>query len=345
MKRTFRLYNNINSSFFDLIQGDKETQQTKGLGLLLAKSEIALKCFFEIEKIKAKIGKIDFSSIDQVIVNVELVSKTTTKFRADIVIRFYHLNKPISAVIIEAKSANKNISAKSATNQLNNYISENAFEELKEFESDKIFGLTLTKYSSYLEQNNFVSITWSDIISKFFYSKYESDTLLADYFNFLTNIKGTMNFYEREVFSIPTADWSSEAINKYGIYECPNSGSHVIKQKPLFLTFRKSGGGEMEKLYKVEDIIILNFSEEYKAFMEDESYSEATKEKVKGYVEFMQIEKWKHGLPADEKQVFILSERTIDLLHKPKPPRNNSFRAYYRLSDLLDTQKKIVEKE
>jgi hypothetical protein len=46
-----------------------------------------------------------------------------------------------------------------------------------------------------------------------------------------------------------------------------------------------------------------------------------------------------------KKQVFILSERTIDLPHSPKPRANNSFRAYYKLADLLDREMKIVETE
>ena len=161
-----------------------------------------------------------------------------------------------------------------------------------------------------------------------------------------TNLKGVMKFYEREVFSIPTVDWSNEALNKHFVYECPNSRKYLISQKPLYLTFRKSGGGEMEKLYKIEEIIILTFSEELKTFLEDESYSQPTRRKVENYVEFMKSKGlWDKGLPDDEKQVFILSERTISLPHNPKPKRNNSFRAYYRLADLLDADIKIVETE
>jgi len=120
-----------------------------------------------------------------------------------------------------------------------------------------------------------------------------------------------------------------------------------IKQKPLYLAFRKKGGGEMEKLFKVEEVIILNFSEEFRVFMEDESYPERTREKVGSYVKHMRDNNvWSDGwLPTDEKQVFILSERAIDLPHNPRPRRNNSFRAYYKLADLLDQEMKIVEVE
>ncbi len=41
----FRLYNKPSCSFFDLIEGQNEPKQTKGLGLLLAKSHTALRHF------------------------------------------------------------------------------------------------------------------------------------------------------------------------------------------------------------------------------------------------------------------------------------------------------------
>ncbi len=46
-----------------------------------------------------------------------------------------------------------------------------------------------------------------------------------------------------------------------------------------------------------------------------------------------------------ERQFFILSkENQIPLKHKPRPLINNSFRAYYKLSDLLNPEKKHLTK-
>ena len=45
-----------------------------------------------------------------------------------------------------------------------------------------------------------------------------------------------------------------------------------------------------------------------------------------------------NSLPNDDKQVFILSKKTIELPHKPKPKRNNSYRAYYELADLINNK-------
>lgn len=254
----------------------------------------------------------------------------------------YSQNKPYKLVIIEAKSANKNIPAKLAANQLEQYKEVKAFKEFDEFKAEKIYGVTLTKYHEYLKQDWIAAISWDELFSKFYYADRTNEDILDDYFTFITSINGTMKFYEKEVFSIPTVDWSSSAINQFQVYECPNSGKYLIKNKPLFLTFRTTGGGEMEKLYKVEEIIILNFSEELIAFLEDENYPIATRNKVQGYAYFMKERGIWTELPNDEKQVFLLSDKTIALPHKPKPKRNNSFRAYYELAELLDQSKDFV---
>jgi hypothetical protein len=343
MKKIFRLHNNISSSFFNLINGDNEVKQTKGLALLFSKSELALKSFLSINRIESIIGVIDWQSITKVIVNAEMTSDNDISYRADIVIRLYSNKIPVKIIIIEAKNAGIYISAKNAAIQLQNYINNSVFPELKEFKDDQIFGITLTKYHGSLSQKNIISITWSDIVENFYHINKTSDVLLNDYFNFITNINGAMKFYEEEVYSIPTADWSNEAINNFFVYECPNSGTYIIKKKPLYLAFRKSGGGEMDKLYKVEDLIILNFNTDFKDFMEDGNYSSEIRQKVNGYVSYMKSKKlWGDNLPEDEKQVFILSEKVINLPHNPKPPKNNTFRTYYTLSQLLDPNKPIV---
>lgn len=338
MRNSFRLYSSMNSSYFDLISGDKETQQTKGLGLLLSKSQTALKAFLDINSIKSKVGEIDLKSLSRVIVNCELISNSLNKYRADIVLRFYKNGLPFKAILIEAKSINKGTSVYETNKQIENYIENEVFEELKVFGKNSL-GITLTKLPSYTKHESLVSITWEDIISAFYKVIPNQNTLLDDYFSFLTNINGTMKFYEKEVFSIPTAKWSEQAINELKVYECPNSGKYLIKHKPLYITFRKSGGGEMDKLFKVEDIIILNFHDDFDTFLKDESYSVNYRDRVKGYVDYLLENKIWAELPKDEKQVFILSDNVIKLKNRPKPKNgNNSFRAYYELADLLNKE-------
>lgn len=177
-------------------------------------------------------------------------------------------------------------------------------------------------------------------------AKVGQSDLLNDYFNFLTNINGVMKFYEREVYSIPTGKRSNDAVNELKIYECPNNGKYIIKQKPLYLTFRRHGGGEMDRLYRVEDIIIINFKDEFQLFMENEGYPLRTRKAVDAYVNYIRERTdWGEKLPGDEKQIFILADKTIELIHRPKPRRNNSFRAYYSLADLLDPNQVTVETE
>jgi len=245
-KITFRMYNQLNSSYFNLIEGNDETKQTKGLGIVLSKSLIALKAFLQIHKIKNSIS-IDLKKCDKIIVNCELVSKSQNKYRIDILIRFYENNIETKAIIIEAKSINKNINFISAKRQLDNYIDNNHFKELSNFNKNNILKIVLTKYESISNDSDTISLAWDELFTMLYNNK--NDELIKDYFNFLTNINGTMNFYEKEVYSIPSANWSTQAIENLFIYECPNKGKYVIKQKPLYITFRESGGVEIKTIY------------------------------------------------------------------------------------------------
>lgn len=337
MERSFRLYNRINSSVFDLIAGDREVQQTQGLGLTLAKSDVALRAFLSIPKIRNFSDKFQVRKIDRLVVNCELIS--AERSRADIVLRFYSKDQPLFAIVVEAKSVNKNRSPDAAMIQLQQYLTAHSFQELEEFKGH-CYGVSLTKFSSAKTLENIVSVSWEDVIETFFRNMQSDDTgLLSDYFNFLTNIRGTMKFYEREVYSIPTVSWSFEAIERFNVYECPNEGMYVIKYKPLFLAFRKSNGGIMERLHPVETIIVLNFKESYQTFLQDEeSYPADIRERVKKYVDFMISQGRWTELPSDTKQVFLLASHKIDLPKKPRPRVNNSFRAYYTLADVLENE-------
>jgi hypothetical protein len=336
-ERSFRLYNRLNSSVFDLIAGDREVQQTKGLGLILSKSDVALRAFLAIPKIRKILDKIALKKVDRLVVNCELISVEGS--RADIVLRFYCDDQPLFAIVVEAKSINKNTSANDAMSQLNRYLIVHDFKELKEFRG-KCYGVSLTKFPSAKTLENIVSVGWEDLIEIFFRNMKADETgFLSDYFDFLTNIRGSMKFYEREVYSIPTVQWSFEAIERFNVYECPNEGMYVIKYKPLFLAFRRSNGGVMEKLHPVESIIILNFKESYETFLHDEeSYPADIRERVKNYVDFMIDQRRWTELPSDTKQVFLLASHKIDLPKQPRPRVNNSFRTYYTLADLLENE-------
>jgi hypothetical protein len=331
MKSTFRLYNQVNSSFFNLIKGISEVQQTKGLALLLSKSDIFLNEF--IYKLTDK--KLEF---DEVIVNSELQSGAKKDGgRIDILIRLFFNKKPIKSFLIEAKSAKINIEQDSVISQLNRYVDE-GFPELEAFtKQDSLLLVSLTKYNTFSADNKYRFVTWSEIIDMLLKIKDKSkeqflNELTLDYLKFLTNIKGTMKFYENEVLSIPTAkETNLLATEEPYIYECPDNAKYRINSKPLYVAFRKSGGGEMNKLFGVDDIIILNPSTDLDTFMNDDSYVKDVRDRVKKYCDVTNLKE-----VDDRKQFFILSETNIiELKHNPKPLKNNSYRAYYQLADIL----------
>lgn len=258
----YRLYNKVNCSLFDLI-GHDEPAQTKCLGYLLAKSSKAMEAFLELlypnnPKVK-KLLKYKW------VVNCELRQPTVgaKSVRADFIIRFYNGFNPELAIIIEAKSATSFSSASmSAIHQVMHY--RKMFTFLNAFSNIEL--VTLTNFISYSHSNgNVIQIRWNDVISEL-YIKSQKEELITEFINYYNKIMGTMNFYDAEVLSIP-AGRTGSLIDKCYIYECPaqDKGQYAIraKSRPLYLTFRQGGNncGRMKKLYKIKDIIVLDFND------------------------------------------------------------------------------------
>lgn len=160
--------------------------------------------------------------------------------------------------------------------------------------------------------------------------------LISDYIKFITKIQGAMKFYDEEIFSIPTNKNSFEAIQKYHFYECPNQSRFKQKSKSIFLAFRSEGGGVMNKLYKVDDVVIINLSNKEDIEMLIKDNKVIDRKDLEDFLNYMKDTNWKGAIPTDEKQLFVLSkENSIELQYPVKPIRNNSFRAYYSLSDFI----------
>jgi hypothetical protein len=333
MELVFRTYQNFNSSIFDLISGENEVKQTKGLSLLLAKNEDFLNYFCNYHKFTKEIGKFNIKDYSKVIIISEFLLEEGK--RADIVMKFYKKDKPAFVFLFEAKSINIQTNIENVCNQLNNYVEKN--KKLK-FNNFTIYKILLTKNN--IIEDGFITITWEEIIQLLLNYKLKNE-LITDYINFLTNIKRTMKFYEKEVYSIPAGDSNKYQSNYPFVYECPNTVKYIMKKKPLFLTFRNDNGGEMEKLFGLDYNIIMNPQQDLDDFYKSDDYNTDVKNRVKNYVEDF----WKgNPLPNTKHQFFILSETNqIALKHKPKPRTNNAFRAYYKLSDLLDENKSIVD--
>lgn len=334
MKQIFRTYNSLNATVFDLLSGNSEVKQTTALAYLFSKDKNILQDFLNLEEVKKILGTTKLDRYNKIIVHSELISANNK--RADIVIQLYQDNKPITALIIEAKNAKINSSSKLVKQQISSYLLPDEFMALKEFQ---VFGCALTKNDLILNDSRITAISWSTLFEIFS----NKAGLAKDYLNFVAKIKGTMKFYEKEVFSIPAGNSNKYQYNYPNIYECPNVGSrYTSMKKPLFVTFRKRLG-IMEILFGVDDIIIMNPKSDYQSFISNSTYSDEIKKRVTDYCNDF----WGKGKYDDnEKQFFILSQTNkIDLKHKPRPERNNAFRAYYKLSELLDESKTIVKPE
>lgn len=251
----YRLYNKLNCCLFDLI-GDKEPDQTKGLGLLLAESSIAMKGFLEL------VGETEIKGLlkKRWVVDCELRQSLSSNksLRADIVIRFYDGFNPYKVYVIEAKSVNAKIDLNSVASQIVNYKKE--FDVLRSFQEKQVVLVTLTNTSS-LNQN-IRTVTWQDIRNKYSQliesckNKGYEIKIIKDYIHYINKIQGAMNFYDIEILSIP-AGRSIDYINKYNFYECPINYPYG-KKHPLYVAFRKgSSHGRIEYLYKIKNIYSL----------------------------------------------------------------------------------------
>ncbi|MGI8669457.1 MAG: hypothetical protein ACR2J3_06340 [Aridibacter sp.] len=343
MKTSFRLYSedkfNFNSSIFDLIDGDKETKQTKGLAYLFFYNPQIVLELCKQKEIKDYLNKI-YGKNNKLenITHIEVIAEklSASKKRADIVIKIIKNSVPFLVLIIEAKSIKVSVNKESIEKQLLNYLDDEEFPELKNYRK---IAIILTKYKYYI--GGLISITWDsliDILSEVS-AKEDENSLTVQFINFITGIDKSMKYYEKEVLSIP-AGKSLNKVEKYFIYECPDTKAYNFK-KPLFITFRNSGGGEMSRLYKIEDIIILNPNERQNLEnLENSSLQVEIRERLLSFIEESAFE---DDFSYDKKFYILSKSEIIELTQKPKPKRNNVNFTYYKLSDILS--KEIVMPE
>lgn len=143
---------------------------------------------------------------------------------------------------------------------------------------------------------------------------------------------------DRKVFSIPCNDWTQHVVNEFQLYEISNSGKDVLWYKPSYLTFRKKGFGEMENLLKIEKMMLLNFSEDLVLFLNDRSFSQVLRRRVKEYANYMLESGVWDKLPEGEKLIFFLGSDKIELKNSPIPLKNNRRNRYFELNKLLNNE-------
>jgi hypothetical protein len=339
MKIHFRLYNdnhlNYRSTIFDLISGAKEPKQTKGLAFILSHENSFLLKFIKLQLIQNKLKtKLNIRSITSVEISAE--ENSANKTRADIIIKIDQANQPYIAIIIEAKSIIANVDTNEIQKQIRGYLNKSSYPELNKY---KNIGVVLSKYR--LSLPGIVNLTWNDIVDLLydFCKNNPNSTLINDYYNFITQINKNMNFYEEEVLSIPAGRTFSMVMH-HQIYWCPDSKGHNHK-KSLYVTFREPRGGTMRNLYKIEDVLVLNPSDnsQFNAFKASR-YSAVLKKRIKNL-----INDKAHTSPmSGDLKFYILSQKdTIQLTNCPKPKLNTRKFMYYTLKDIL-TEKEVTPK-
>ena len=320
MGTEFRLYGRLNCNFFDLVSGEKEPQQTKGLGLLLSKSPKALELFLRLVCPGQHIKKLLEL---RCVVDCEAIQKeedkTNSSKRADIVIRFYEDGlTPHCAIVVEAKGWDKTAREEQVTNQVINYCEK--FEILQEFE-DKITAVTLTAnrilshQEKYEKVKSIVNITWLQLLNAFTEAnlpnnKFEKE-LIKNYCDYLLKIKGDMKFYETEVLSL-TAKESIDRVKKHLIYECPNTYDNRYKKNALFFSFRDKNG-ESKYLYKVSEAMVMRFDNE------GINALKSTNEDYAKRAEAYRDESHELDLTQEKWVLFLDKERSIQLPYPCKP--------------------------
>ena len=318
----FRLYDRNNCSVFDLI-GKLEPDQTKGLGLLLSKSEGALNEFLSLIGLSVR-------QYDKYVVDCE--TRDFKNKRYDILIRFYRNNNPLEAILLEAKGVGVSHASHQAISQVKNYASFQSFQ-LNGFQKKTL--VTLTHDTTLLNSNQVKSITWSQLISAFYeYAKNQKDDLASDFVNYLLSIEGSMNYYEEDILSIP-AGKTIAAILKSGIYECPIEGRHYTHQRrTLYIAFKNAKGGAMDTLYKLHDIIEgvdLNDLSQIAVLENMQGYT-GIGTRIAAYKSCVKYSQDNH----EPKRLFVLDlENSISLPNSVRPLENNSNWPYYKLKDFL----------
>lgn len=340
----FKLYEKgivgIESSVFDLISGDKETKQTKGLAYLLKIQPQIISSLLNMPELTNAIKEIGFntkllSEKCLIYIDAEMLSEGQNPIRRDITISFYKDNQILLVVIIEAKSI-KQKNTGDITQQLHKYFYPSLFP--KDSNVPKI-GVVLTKYRQLLDDKKIASITWSQVVNILAetYEKHNKsleNKLVKDYIDFVMEVDKEVNYYEKEVLSVP-AGKTFDLISKFYIHACPNSYPY---KTPLYMTFRKKGG-EMDTLYQIEDIVIINPSEDsYKTIIEKSTIKE--KDRIQNYILQRKAE-WRFKAKDEDYRFYILSKkREIKLPHKPKII--NSGHCYFSLAELLCGEKDVV---
>lgn len=317
------------NSLFDLIDGHLETKETLALSFTLAKAESAMDAFLSLLGLDKKLFRLNY------IVDSE-AQNDSKRLRVDILIRFYDGCTPVHAIVIEAKQVGVNVNLLSTIGQVSKYNAANGFSQLTPFGKNVSY-VTLTKDVALVPvSSQFSCITWASLVTKLYDLKRplkeDIADVIADFIKFITKIEGGMKYYEEEILAIP-AGTTSYAVQSSGIYACPNSKKYTHK-KSLYVAFKKRNGGEMDTLYKLREIYILDLNNQDNINDIDKRLGNGFAEKVERYKKAVKYPASVH----EEVRVYDLDlDSQIHLPHPVRPLSNNVSRGYYLLSEFFQT--------
>jgi hypothetical protein len=327
---TFNLYNK-RATFFDLIDGEHETKQTKGLAYVLHSCPDFLALF--LEHFLANHG-VTVSEFDYISVDAEMMSSDTPPIRRDITISCYRQNIKKCVIVIEGKTI-KGLQDKHLKAQLQQYMTDDRFAQDA---GVPILGVSLTKYRYAFEPwSSMIGITWTEVIEllwNFVSKEHKHVSIAQEYLQFLMKVDHGMNFYEAEVLSL-AAQKTEPELKRHHIYACANHKTHPTA---LFMTFR-AAGGVMDTLYKVNRIFVAD--PKHHSFEQQISYLPED-ERIR-VLAFVAERNQGYGFKYDEEyRFYILSEtEKIALPHHPRPEVPNQTPRRYTLATLLNGQQVV----
>ena len=323
----YRLFNDLNSSIFDLI-GHGEPAQTKALGYLLARSPLAMKSFLEM-LFSSKDVKILMACKWIVDCEYRKVKKQTSSQRVDVLIRFFNKHTPERAILLEAKGKGVPVNGNAAALQAGNYL--NTFPALSVF-NNKTVVVTLTEFrslSSSLAMSNLKMLLWQELQVKFLsvtlnkmnYSL--ENELIKDFLSFLNKLTTAMKFYDEEVLVIP-AGRTYQTIQKYLFYECAAGRRNCdarANRHPLFVAFRHAG--KVSELFRISEIVRADLTDQSAVNYLIQKYpylngglQQYVSDLKRDYNKLSPSDQQKYAAPEDDRWVFVLEKDAITL---PQP--------------------------
>ncbi|GGJ32435.1 hypothetical protein [Paenibacillus hunanensis] len=146
--------------------------------------------------------------------------------------------------------------------------------------------------------------------------------------------------HEVEVLSVSAGD-TILLTKKHFIHACPHHRRGYQYKPSTFITFRAAQGGEMEFIYKIKNIVVIDpFASNMDKVLEE--VEPDFSERIKSYHADRLITKIGFEYKNELYRFYDLDQNDIiELKHLPKPKNNNSGGWYYTVEQLVSGEKII----